>query len=63
MKKTIKTDKLITIMAEFEREQGEAWSKADERYKTGNAPHADSWSNYAKGIGHCLRELEELIRD
>ena len=59
MKKTIKTDKLITIMTEFEREQGEAWRFSEQRE---DSLSKIAWNHYASGIGHCLRELEELLK-
>ena len=62
MKKTIKSDKLITIMTEFEIEQSKAWYSSHENSRQGMDVEAQRYNDYADGIGHCLKELEELLK-
>lgn len=64
MKKTIKSDKLITIMTEFEIEQSKAWHRQKTLESHKNELGLASWAEerYAAGIGYCLKELEELLK-
>ena len=62
MRKAIKTDKLITIMTEFEIEQSKSWYSSHENSRQNRDVEAQRYNDYADGIGHCLKELEELLK-
>jgi len=62
MKKTIKTDDLVTVMTDLERKQGEAWLKSNEFREKGNDISGKAYNDYALGMGYCLEALEELLK-
>lgn len=60
MKKTIKTDDLVTAMTDLERSQSEAWARSEADGSISLDKQA--WKHYAAGVGYCLKRLEELLK-